>query len=777
MSELLAARLRSELSAYSLEGTLPSSRRAHATTSFVPATEVFGYRGGSCAGNCGGVCGGSSGSRTGATYVSHVQSRPAPTQAHSGLMPTSGGSYSYTAVRAIGGNGSCSSRMGPTPATPVIRAESRDAFLQACQRAGSENLAGDGTSSYAGGYYNQLVGAAGSNGSCSSRMGPTPATPVIRAESRAAPLQDRQRAASENLVGDNGPTPATPVIRAESRAAPFQASFAPTGYQAPQSLTARSLLRPLSSAFVSCSPGPQSRTLQDVFEYPQELQRERVLVATSEARQHMAPAAQPQENLTLPIGSRSPQSGPAVYAMSQTLEPSNAELPSPTRPSTSPSSFSSWAVPVSRETPRILPRQSDASPVGVKEVPAVVIRTVLTGRRLAAEKGSKDTVLLHSDEDTVSTRSSDEGHGREIGSAWPALVTARGVGAQAKASSPAGVESLGPSSKTSEEAMKGGFRPAASAQRYAQALGPSAAGTSSAQVAATLPTGSPSDTSPKVSSVSSCSPTSQEPEREASPAQEPVAFDEGGVPIILRVVDHESGRPRHIVRNEDGTVRAFGETTVKSLIDSSDLDARKWLDGLTHRELRGLVHEVGRRLLWSSQLYHQHKDELGTMADSSDYSFFGLTPTSTERDLDNAYRRLAKQMHPDKNGGTEEAKKRFQNMKERYEGLKERRSTGEGQNKNPEMDDEESDADEEEEEEVDRDVPEDEDEDRLKKFRRRKGKNSNNGRIEFDPTDRSSLDKTVWKMLGQLRTLQRGLEDIVKMLARSKGRGAKSGNA
>lgn len=34
------------------------------------------------------------------------------------------------------------------------------------------------------------------------------------------------------------------------------------------------------------------------------------------------------------------------------------------------------------------------------------------------------------------------------------------------------------------------------------------------------------------------------------------------------------------------------------------------------------------------------------------------------------YRKLAKKMHPDKNGGTESAKNRFQAMKERYEALK-----------------------------------------------------------------------------------------------------------
>merc|ERR1712032_985055 len=47
-----------------------------------------------------------------------------------------------------------------------------------------------------------------------------------------------------------------------------------------------------------------------------------------------------------------------------------------------------------------------------------------------------------------------------------------------------------------------------------------------------------------------------------------------------------------------------------------------------------------------------------------------------EKDLDNAYRKLAKQMHPDKNGSTESAKKQFQQMKDRYEAIKKRRNPG-----------------------------------------------------------------------------------------------------
>lgn len=215
---------------------------------------------------------------------------------------------------------------------------------------------------------------------------------------------------------------------------------------------------------------------------------------------------------------------------------------------------------------------------------------------------------------------------------------------------------------------------------------------------------------------------------------EPIAFDEQGRPIILRSVDAESGQTRHLVCNEDGTWHTFGERTVDSLMKSGQDDARSWLEALSHRDLRGLVHELGQRLLRNSQLYQKQQGILEGLSDKASYSFFGLTPQCSERELDNAYRRLAKRMHPDKNGGTELAKKRFQHMKERYEALKARRG-------GPTPPDE---GQEEEEPE--------------------KQKSADTGRIEFDPFDRKSLDQTVWKMLAQLRMLKQGLQEISQQI-------------
>eukprot|EP00438_Fugacium_kawagutii_P002789 Skav203199 [mRNA] locus=scaffold2115:216931:232192:+ [translate_table: standard] len=92
----------------------------------------------------------------------------------------------------------------------------------------------------------------------------------------------------------------------------------------------------------------------------------------------------------------------------------------------------------------------------------------------------------------------------------------------------------------------------------------------------------------------------------ATITEEPIAFDEQGRPIIIRSVD-ESGQTRHLVCNEDGKVHTFGERTVDSLLGSEEDLARKWVEGLSHRDMRGLVHELGQRLLRSSQLYQQQQ--------------------------------------------------------------------------------------------------------------------------------------------------------------------------
>merc|ERR1711939_1166243 len=110
----------------------------------------------------------------------------------------------------------------------------------------------------------------------------------------------------------------------------------------------------------------------------------------------------------------------------------------------------------------------------------------------------------------------------------------------------------------------------------------------------------------------------------------------------------------------------FGEDDVLELARKAGKDAQESIVGFTDHQLRGLVHEVGQRLLVNSQLYHRRLEELKKLGDNLNYRYFGLEPGASEKDLDNAYRKMAKRMHPDKNGGTDEAKRRFQDMKERY---------------------------------------------------------------------------------------------------------------
>uniref|UniRef100_A0A7S1WF97 J domain-containing protein n=1 Tax=Alexandrium catenella TaxID=2925 RepID=A0A7S1WF97_ALECA len=78
-------------------------------------------------------------------------------------------------------------------------------------------------------------------------------------------------------------------------------------------------------------------------------------------------------------------------------------------------------------------------------------------------------------------------------------------------------------------------------------------------------------------------------------------------------------------------------------------------------------------------------------------------------------------MHPDKNGGTDEAKERFQEMKELYEALKERRRSGK-----------------------DRPRPEPEP---------TAPPSDDGARITYDPADRGSMGGATSRMLHELRTL------------------------
>jgi len=149
-----------------------------------------------------------------------------------------------------------------------------------------------------------------------------------------------------------------------------------------------------------------------------------------------------------------------------------------------------------------------------------------------------------------------------------------------------------------------------------------------------------------------------------------IECDAEGQPTIVRQEDPQTGALRTIVFNEDGSKRVFGEKTVSSLADSDEAEVQVWIGHMTDRHLKGLVHEVTDRACKGSGDYHRRKDDLENRTQQRHYRYFGLSDDASQKDLDSVYRRLARSMHPDKNGGTEDAKEMFQTMKHKYEVLK-----------------------------------------------------------------------------------------------------------
>ncbi|CAE7235836.1 dnaJ [Symbiodinium natans] len=235
------------------------------------------------------------------------------------------------------------------------------------------------------------------------------------------------------------------------------------------------------------------------------------------------------------------------------------------------------------------------------------------------------------------------------------------------------------------------------------------------------------------------------------PQGDAIAYDEFGRPLIMRVKDPETSQNRTLVRKDSGDYKVFDDEAVDTLLNSITEDVSKYLDDLSTTELRGLVHEVGQRLLENSQLYHSRLSELEKLGEKANFMFFGLDSDASERDLDNAYRRLAKQMHPDKNGGTEEAKKRFQGMKERYEALKKRLAGDTG------------DADESGKAKDEGDDAAPDNENGKEKEEKGDGKS-----IEYDPGDKDSMVHTVSKMAGQLKNIEIQMSVLMKELTRVK---------
>lgn len=149
-----------------------------------------------------------------------------------------------------------------------------------------------------------------------------------------------------------------------------------------------------------------------------------------------------------------------------------------------------------------------------------------------------------------------------------------------------------------------------------------------------------------------------------------IESDAEGKPAIVRHTNAKTGATRTIVLNDDGTQRIFGEDTISSMMTRAEGDIEQWFAAMTDRHVRGLINELGVRLVSDSEQLFGRRRELESASMHASFAYFDLDPDCTAKDLDNVYRRLARSMHPDKNGGTEEAKENFQEMKQKYEELK-----------------------------------------------------------------------------------------------------------
>lgn len=173
------------------------------------------------------------------------------------------------------------------------------------------------------------------------------------------------------------------------------------------------------------------------------------------------------------------------------------------------------------------------------------------------------------------------------------------------------------------------------------------------------------DEDPSLPAASANSENEPAPHSETTTKASLVETDENGKPVIVRQGE------RTVVTDADGRQRAFGKETVTSLLAQDKEKLYEWMSDLSGRHLRGLVNEISAQYFEMQDKLFEQREELEQRSKRLGFAFFGLPATCSSKDLDNAYRRFARSMHPDKNGGTELAKERFQAMRAKYEELKE----------------------------------------------------------------------------------------------------------
>ncbi|CAD7946454.1 unnamed protein product [Amoebophrya sp. A25] len=97
------------------------------------------------------------------------------------------------------------------------------------------------------------------------------------------------------------------------------------------------------------------------------------------------------------------------------------------------------------------------------------------------------------------------------------------------------------------------------------------------------------------------------------------------------------------------------------------LEQWEFVEQLTALQLQALVKDLGQRMLEVSGDYKEQQKVRDEEAEKEALEFFGL-----DGDSSTLYKKKAKEMHPDKNGGTDEAKQAFQDMRAMYDLVKSR---------------------------------------------------------------------------------------------------------
>lgn len=212
---------------------------------------------------------------------------------------------------------------------------------------------------------------------------------------------------------------------------------------------------------------------------------------------------------------------------------------------------------------------------------------------------------------------------------------------------------------------------------------------------------------------------------------------------IYRHVDLQFGTSRTMVFNEEDVQIALfdDQTFVKLLINEKSSEIQEYVQDLCNRGMHGLLIELEQRLVEDSRNYLKNKTESNKIIQQQAFRFFELTEESTAKEAQEAYRRSARELHPDKNGGSADAKDKFQQMKNLYEAVK-KQFKGEILES---PDKEEEDA---------KNIDEDEMHDFL-------------ALIEYDASERPSMERAFHRMLSDMKYVHEKLgklhEDVQRV--------------